>query len=287
MPYLAARPSLPMNSPHETLAPGSLRLAGGEHAALIVHGLASSPLEVRFVSRLLQRAGFSVVVPNLPGYSMNEPCRTWEVWLAALEGVFDRLARRYESVCVGGLSLGATLALALAERRRDIRSLALWSVTLDYDGWLIPWYRALLRPCYALGIGRNYVYRERAPFGLKNEKWRGRVASAMEKWQASAAGPATIPAGFLLQATRLGKRAAADLARVAADTIVIHSADDETASPRNAEAVYRGIGSAHKRKILLGDSYHMITMDNERDIVARETIRFFQQSILRTGPAAP
>jgi carboxylesterase len=35
---------------------------------------------------------------------------------------------------------------------------------------------------------------------------------------------------------------------------------------------------------MLGDSYHIITMDNERDIVARETIRFFQQSILRRHP---
>jgi hypothetical protein len=28
-------------------------------------------------------------------------------------------------------------------------------------------------------------------------------------------------------------------------------------------------------------------MDNERDLVARETIRFFQQSILRTRPDEP
>jgi carboxylesterase len=267
----------------ESLPAGSLHLPAGEHAALIVHGLASTPLEVRFVSQLLQRAGFTVVVPTLAGYSMGESCRPWEAWLAALQRVFDRLARTYRSVCVGGLSAGATLALALAERRPDIRSLALWSVTLEYDGWLMPWYRALLKPCFALGIGRNYVYRERAPYGLKNEKWRARVAAAMEKHQSSAAGPATIPAPFLMQTMRLGAHAARGLAGVQCDTLVIHSADDETASPRNAETVYRLIGSRNKRKILLGDSYHMITMDNERDLVARETIRFYRQSLLRAA----
>ncbi len=64
----------------------------------------------------------------------------------------------------------------------------------------------------------------------------------------------------------------------------MHSADDETASPRNAQVVYDGIGAERKRKIMLGDSYHMITIDNERDLVARETIRFFQESIMRKHP---
>jgi carboxylesterase len=267
----------------KSLAPGSLHLAGGAHAALVVHGLASTPLEVRFVARLLQAAGFTVVAPTLAGYSMGEVCGPWEAWLAALERVFENLARSYRSICVAGLSAGATLALALAERRRDVRSLALWSVTLRYDGWLMPWYRALLKPCYALGIGRNYVYRERPPYGLKNEKWRARVAAAMEKQQSSAAGPATIPAAFLIQTMRLGADAQRRLTDVRCDTLVLHSADDETASPRNAETVYRRIASRHKRKILLGDSYHMITMDNERDFVARETIRFYRQSLRRAA----
>ena len=43
-------------------------------------------------------------------------------------------------------------------------------------------------------------------------------------------------------------------------------------------------GDDRKRKILLGDSYHIITMDNERDLVARETIRFFQESIMHRHP---
>ena len=49
-----------------------IELPGGTHAALLLHGLGGSPLEVRFVARLLHRAGFSVLVPTLPGYSMGE-----------------------------------------------------------------------------------------------------------------------------------------------------------------------------------------------------------------------
>ena len=261
-----------------------IELAGGPHAALVLHGLCSSPLEVRFVARLLHRAGFTVSMPTIDGYSMGSQPKTWQDWVAGVDQVYQRLSARYKSVSVGGLSVGATLALALAEHRREVPCIALWAVTLDYDGWLMPWYRWIFEPCCWLGIARNYVYRETDPYGLKNEKWRGRVAEAMRRSGASAVGAAAIPAAFLYQAILLGRHVARHLRQVSADTLVLHSADDETASPRNADTVCEGIASAHKRKIMLGDSYHIITMDNERDLVARETIRFFQQSILRRHP---
>jgi carboxylesterase len=261
-----------------------IELAGGPHAALVLHGLCGSPLEVRFVARLLHRAGFTVSMPMIDGYSMGSQPKKWTDWLAGADEVYQRLSARYKSVSVGGLSVGATLALALAQHRRDIPCVAAWSATLDYDGWLMPWYRWLFELCYHLGLAGHYVYRETDPYGLKNEKWRARVADAMRRSGGSSAGPAAIPAEFLYQSIVLGRHVERHLSKVSADTLVVHSADDETASPRNADVIYAGIASAHKRKIMLGDSYHIITMDNERDLVARETIRFFQQSILRRHP---
>jgi carboxylesterase len=263
---------------------GGVHLPGGPHAALLLHGLASSPLEVRFIGRLLQRAGFSVVMPTIAGYSMGTTGPAWKRWLADIKTLYGSLSARYKSVSVGGLSSGATLALALGIERPGIPALAIWAVTLRYDGWAIPWYQWLFRPLYALGFGRNYAYREREPYGLKNERWRARVAEAMRTHNYSAAGPAAIPGAFLHQFMLLSDFVERNLPRISADTLVMHAADDETSSPRNAEMVYRNIRAAHKRKILLGDSYHLITMDNERDLVARETIRFFQQSIMRAHP---
>jgi carboxylesterase len=259
-------------------------LPGGPHAVLIVHGLAGSPLEVRYVGKLLHRAGFSVHVPNIEGYSMGSEGAAWQRWLGRLDEIYGALRPRYKTLNLAGLSSGATLALALAAKRNDVDALALWATTLRYDGWAIPWYHWLFEPCYRLGIGLHYGYRERPPFGLKNEKWRARVAHAMQSHDASAAGPALIPARFLHESMRLGRHVERSLAKVRCDTLIVHAADDETASPRNAEAVHRRIGAAHKRKIMLGDSYHIVTMDNERELVARETIRFFQQSIMWRHP---
>ena len=51
-----------------------------------------------------------------------------------------------------------------------------------------------------------------------------------------------------------------------------------------AEHVFRNIGSAEKRKVFLGESYHMITLDNERDAVAAETNAFFKAHAAATLP---
>lgn len=262
----------------------AIELPGGAHAALLFHGLASTPLELRFVGRLLHRAGFSVFIPLLPGYSMGYPGTEWARWLTQAEDNYLRLCAQYKTVSVAGLSSGATLALALGARQPQLQSLALWSITLNYDGWAIPWYQWLFRPGHYLGFGKYWSYREREPFGLKNERWRARVAEAMRTANVSIAGPASIPAEYLYQFTRLAAYAERNMSKVQADTLIVHAADDETASPRNAQSVYAGIGAAHKRKILLGDSYHLITMDNERELVARETIRFFQQGIMHRHP---
>jgi carboxylesterase len=262
----------------------SIHLPGGAHAALLLHGLAGSPLEVRFIGKLLQRAGFSVLIPVIPGYSLGEAGAPWQQWLASVEMIHGELSARYKTVCVAGLSAGATLALALGVKRPRIQAIALWSVTLYYDGWAIPWYHWLFKPCYLLGLGQLYGHREKTPFGLKNERWRARVAEAMRNSSFSTAGPARIPGDFLYQSMRLARFAERHAGAVSADTLILHAADDETASPRNAQLVFGTIGAEHKRKILLGDSYHIITMDNERDLVARETIRFFQQSIMRSHP---
>ena len=39
------------------------------------------------------------------------------------------------------------------------------------------------------------------------------------------------------------------------------------------------IGSSTVRKIFLDNSYHMVTMDNERELVAWETHKFFLENI--------
>jgi carboxylesterase len=259
-------------------------MEGNEHAVLLMHGLASSPLEMRYLATTLNRMGFTVSAPSLPRYghgSVEEGCGTWEEWIDIAQSHFRELEGRYETVCLAGLSMGATLALATAIRERTTTALALLSLTLHYDGWVVPWYRFLFTPAYFTPIRKFYQFHEGEPYGLKNIQMRKRVAQAMAASSFSDVGPATLSMEQLRQARLLAGYAEENAAKAKSDLLIIHAIDDETASPKVVDFAMEHIGSPIKRKILLDNSYHIITMDNERELVARETGLFFQEAIRR------
>ncbi len=250
----------------------------GRHAVLLLHGLSSSPHEMRFLSRALYREGFTVSAPNLDGYSAGSQEQRMEVWLASALQEFDALQSKYARVSICGLSIGATLSTALAAERPAARSLILLSVTLDYDGWAIPWYRFLLGWAYYTPLRHRWRYREGEPYGLKNRALRVKIARAMQKDGVSEVGPSTISLPALHEASRLSARVRRQLPAITADTLIIHAIDDETSSPLNARFVDSLIGASFLRTIFLDDSYHMIASDNEREIVAREIVMFLRES---------
>lgn len=257
------------------------QLSSGEnsdHVVLLLHGLSSSPLELRFLARFLADEGFATHSPELPGYSAGTGHASMEHWIDAAVAQFDALAAQYRHVSVCGLSMGATLAAAVARRRPAARALLLLSITLRYDGWAIPWYRFLLDYAYYTPLRSRYHYREREPYGLRNEALRSKIARTMQKNGISEVGPGSIAMPALHEASRLARSVRKELKRIGTDCLVIHAIDDETSSPHNARLVESTIGASFLRTIWLDDSYHMITSDNEREVVARECSLFLRES---------
>jgi carboxylesterase len=251
---------------------------GDSHAVLMLHGLSSSPLEMRYLARFLHAEGFTACVPVLDGYSAGTVEQAMECWLDAATREYDALAERYERVSICGLSIGAALTLALAHRRPQAQAVVLLSLTLAYDGWAIPWYRFLLGWAYYSPLRSRWRYRESAPYGLRNEALRAKIARAMQRNDFSEVGPSTISLPALHEASRLASSVRPQVRSIQNDCLIIHAIDDETSSPRTAHLVASTIGSAFLRTIYLDDSYHMITSDNEREIVARETALFLRES---------
>lgn len=261
-----------MNTPHFSTVQNS------DHAVLLFHGLSSSPLELRFLARFLAEEGFATHAPELGGYSAGTGHARMEQWISAAVAQFDALAAQYRHVSVCGLSMGATLAAAVAQQRPTARALLLLSITLSYDGWAIPWYRFLLDYVYYTPMRSRYRYREHEPYGLRNEALRSKIARAMQKNEISEVGPASIAMTALHEASRLAGTVRKKLKSIGTDCLIIHAIDDETSSPHNARIVESNVGAAFLRTIWLDDSYHMITSDNEREVVARECALFLRES---------
>lgn len=253
-------------------------LVGGDHCVLMLHGLGANALELSRLAKDLHQAGLSVFAPNIPTYCFGSACGTWQDWVEQTQQYVWDLRKRYASVSVVGLSMGATLAMVLAQRER-ITSMVLLSTALAYDGWAIPWYSFLLNIADWLPFAKSYRYAEAEPYGIKNPEMRAMVKRAMSKDHISESGADYLPFENVSQGRLLIREARAHVHRIDCPTLFIHAADDETVHMRNAEWAYHHIASEQKEFLYLGDSYHMITVDNERETVNQETARFLKKTI--------
>ena len=195
---------------------------------------------------------------------------------------FHELKRQYETVSIGGLSLGAVLSLSLAAELKDeVAGLTLFSTTLFYDGWNVPWYRKMLLAGYYTPLRYLYAFREGEPYGLKDEQLRKWVAHEMMCKNSSIAGAAKLSLPAMHEAALLIESVKDRLPQVTAPALILHAEEDDVSNLRSAHYVADHIGSEKVESIILHDSYHMITIDKEREKVAAETIRFLD-SVIRS-----
>ena len=242
-------------------------------SVLLIPGLCGTYRELGAIPKVLEDSGYHVAIAEIPGYADNKGPINWVDWLNELESQYMALAESSNSVMIVGLSMGATLALKLAQRHDDIDGVVLLSPVLRYDGWSTPFYHGLIRLAYWIGF-RNWSWREKAPYGIANPELRKRVQKAVEKGDPSEVGAAFISARHMSAAQSLMHEVRLWLGHVHSPLLAIHAVDDETAAPRNTEEILLRISSETRRVIWLGDSYHIITVDNEREVVVNETNRF-------------
>ena len=246
------------------------------HAVILLPGLCGSELEMGAIPRLIKQSGHTVAIPRIPGYSANTGMTDYSEWIESVDVLAQNLLKSHSSISMVGLSMGATLCLAVAEQNQSIQSLVLLAPVLLFDGWAIPWYHPFLSIVYKLGF-RNWHYKEGPPYGVKNHELRRRIEKAVKANKVSELGAAHLPARHLNQSLRLVSSAKKNLSEVVSDLLIIHSINDETASPKNPDMIVNLASSETKKTIWLSNSYHMITVDNEREIVANETSSFINQ----------
>jgi carboxylesterase len=255
-----------------------IHLRAGEHVVLIFHGLGANLLEVTRLAESLHRAGLSVMAPELSGFCHDSPCTSWQAWVELGREHVKRLRTQYATVSLCGLSMGATLALAVAAEE-EVDCLVLLAAALAYDGWAMPWYRFLLDLLPIVPFKAHYQYREREPYGLKSPEMRAMVKKALRADHVSELGGETISLLHLTEGLRLIRHARHGVHAVKCPSLLMHAVEDDTVCIRNAEWVLENLGARRKELIYLGDCYHMITMDNERETVMFETARFIKTTI--------
>jgi carboxylesterase len=248
--------------------------ASKDSITILLPGLNGGGLELGQLPSFLNSNGFKTLIPEIKGYLYGSPADSYETWFSQIHNCIDDLKGQYKTINLAGISMGSTLALAVATQRTDISSIALLSPVLRYDGWSVPWYRFLLDVAYNLGI-RNWEYSEREPFGIKNPDLRRRVREKFKSHELSEVGAPLITAKHLHEAKGLMSYTTKNLDLINSRLLLIQSVEDDTCSIWSAEKILAKVKSDLRRTIWLGNSYHIITIDNERELVLNETLRFF------------
>ncbi len=260
----------------------SFTLGEGRTGVLLIHGLGGTPVELKLVAKGLARNGFKVHCCQLAGHcgtAEDLVATNWQDWYASVEQAFDKLRAECDTMVVGGLSMGAALALHLAAQRQEqVHGLALYAPTLWYDGWAMPWYRFMLHAGMATPLGRwivrtFYNFVETEPYGIKDPTIRAVVVAAMQSGDSTLAGVLTTPGDAVIELYRLVAEVKKELKSIEAPVFIVQAREDDLSSPRNTEYLQRNLGGLVDT-LILDDSYHIVTVDRQRDLLIEGTCAF-------------
>jgi carboxylesterase len=240
----------------------------GDAAALLVHGFTGTPYEMRGLGLALQAAGISARGIRLPGHESAERMitATRADWRRAVRDAYFELKAAYGRVALVGLSTGALLSLDLAaEPGAGVAAVA-----------------SLAAPMFLYGFQARYVLPVLARTPLRTRmKWVKESPGNIKDAAAQARHPSIrwCHIGALEELRALIPEVRAQLPMLRAPLLVVHAKADTTALVKSARIVFAEAGSAEKERVILPQSYHVITVDLERDLVERDVVGFLRSKL--------
>lgn len=214
-------------------------------AVLLLHGFGGSPGSLRAWGEALADAGAVVSVPLLPGHGTRwrDLDRTgWADWQRAAATAFHALRGEHGQVFVMGISLGATLALRLAE---DSPGEVAGVVAVN------PVLTRVAGTPRMLSLTRLVRRSSRA------------VTNDIKKPGVTEAGYDRIPLRAAASLRDGGATVRTDLGKVAAPVLLCGSAHDHVAPASDSDAVWAGLAPASRQRVSFADSYHVVPLDND------------------------
>ncbi len=227
-------------------------------SVLVLHGFTGTTQSMRYLGEELNnRFGFSVSGPCLPGHGTtpDEMEQTdFHDWMGAAADALHQLADRDDPVFVTGLSMGGMLTLGLAAQFPDIIAgiVPINAIAGKNDGGLAEVVLNRDAPARVPGIGSDIK------------------AAGVTELAYSEVPTACLRSVYLAQAA-IGDI----LHKVVCPTLVMQSREDHVVHPANSHRIMRRISSVDRRLLWLENSYHVATLDNDKDLIADRAGKFF------------
>jgi carboxylesterase len=240
--------------------PNPFYLQGSSIGVLLLHGFTSTPQSVAYVGRQIHAStGATVSVPLLAGHGETPEAlaRTgYREWLASAESALDRVRTECDQVVVAGLSLGGTIALNLSVRFPDRvdRVISINGSTGIY------------RPDQAAGLFSNSIGEFHQGIG-SDIKHPTRRETCYDK----------IPTATMRERFILTCATGVMLPNLKQPILVFQSRQDHVVAPENGSRIVREVGSSKVTLHWLEQSFHVATLDHDRDEIVERCSAFITE----------
>ena len=235
--------------------------AGGPLGVLVLHGLTGTTSSVIDIARLCAAKGYSVSLPRLPGHgtSVEDMMTTsWVDWSGAALGAYDELAATCERVAIVGLSVGGGLAVHVAANRRDVVALVFINPYLKHPG---PEWDELDQGMLDAGV----LTYDSVGSDVKKE---GVVETSYDQ----------TPIGPALSWLKAVPQVNDELSSISAPSLLFTSTIDHVVEVDNGDELVQKSNGPVER-VWLENSYHVATLDNDRDLIEARTMSFLAEHL--------
>jgi carboxylesterase len=228
----------------------------GNVGVLVSHGFTGNPQSMRYLAEGLARAGFTVALPRLKGHGTTPAdmaASTASDWIGDVEQAENWLKERSTTLFMTGLSMGGTLTLFMAGQHPDLfkgiipinAAINLYNPDMAALAYMIG------GPTEVAGVGSDI----KAP-GVTELAY-----------------PVT-PVPAIKELFALMKVTDELMPRITIPALIMTSRGDHVVPPINGEYIFNRLPSTDKQLLWLENSYHVATLDNDKDVILQKSIDF-------------
>lgn len=235
-----------------------------QRAVLLIHGWTTTPYELRRLGKFLNECGYTVCAPLLTGHgTVPEDLENvqWQTWLSDAENSYRKLKATHPKVYVAGTSIGANLAVMLAQKFPEINGLVL--MAMPYKLRL-----EKLVVAFARFVGRIRKYNKKyypPTFGAAT------TVTRLISYQ-------RYPISSVLETFALIKATREKLPQLHQPCFILQSTSDHVAAKNSLEEIYRRISSTVKKKKYVHKAYHTFISDIENEHVFEDILNFLEEN---------
>ncbi|CAN5807129.1 alpha/beta fold hydrolase [soil metagenome] len=231
---------------------------GNDIGVLACHGFTGTTQSMRYLGEQLNAAGYTVIGPRLKGHGISPQAMgttTASDWIASVDAALAELRGKCSEVYMTGLSMGGTLTLYTAAKHAGVIKGAIPINAVVHIG-----------KAEMASIAFDASVPETVP-GIGSDVKDATVTELAYK---------EVPTAAFRQVYALAAVTQDLLPSITCPTLMLQSREDHVVNPTNGPRIAGLVGSARVELNWLDNSYHVATIDFDKELIAQKTIAFIR-----------